>query len=196
MVQGHMSKERAFITANHIHSIINGMHLKSADLWWIAIISIMCQNESIKTTLKPVCYTLDKLLWKATMNCSGLLHGSCMHAYLVSPRAWAWLHQCGFPQWPSATRPCGGRWHASSVPTSRRRSSHRASGSRPAPSCQTDPQSNFCHTEVKRNLLTFWKGINVVQSPCMQGLEKELYCQIFSNRHWVDISEHVYFGGV
>lgn len=75
-----------------------------------------------------------------------------MHAYLVSPRVWAWFRRCGFLQLLWATRPCGGRWHASSIPMSHRRSSHRASGSRPAPSCQTDPQSGrekvqlkFCH---------------------------------------------------
>lgn len=137
---GQRSKKRAFINANHIHSITKGMNLKSADELWVTIISIMCQNQlklcpSLFVTLKISSFQKQRL--------TALTHvfQRCAYAYLVSPRAWALLHRCGFPQWPSATRPCGGRWHASSVPTSRRRSSHRASGSHPAPSCQTDPES-------------------------------------------------------
>lgn len=64
------------------------------------------------------------------------LKKSISDAYLASPPAWASLHQRGFPQSPSATRPCWGRWHASSAPMSHQRSSHRASGSHPAPSCR------------------------------------------------------------
>lgn len=71
------------------------------------------------------------------------LRKSISDVYLVSPPAWASLRPRGFPQSPSATRPCWGRWHASSAPMSHRRSSHRASGSHPAPSCpaHTDTES-------------------------------------------------------
>lgn len=63
---GQRSKKRAFINANHIHSITKGMNLKSADELWVTIISIMCQNQlklcpSLFVTLKISSFQKQRL---------------------------------------------------------------------------------------------------------------------------------------